>query len=106
MSNIIDTTVSTITFMSKMHMLLLSTLGIANIVGCVGVIVTSRLPYDRLNLHFASTMIYATATVITAFSTDKVIHKYFLNYVILSKEYYYNVHFIGKERKIQCYLYC
>lgn len=45
--------------------------GIANIVGCVGVVTTSRLHFDRLVLHAACILTFGAATIIIAFSSNK-----------------------------------
>jgi len=48
--------------------------GIANIVGCVSVILTSSLKFNRFLLYFCAITFFAAATIATAFTNSKVGH--------------------------------
>ena len=51
---------------------LVCVLGISNIGGALAVIITSLLTFDRTLFHSVCSLLYGAATIVTAFSVNKV----------------------------------
>jgi len=46
--------------------------GVSNIIGCVSVVLTSSVKFDRFFLYSCSTAVFGVAAIVTTFATTKV----------------------------------